>query len=143
MKHIARSLLILLLLYGIVFAVGTAYLMHEGAPLWSGVLFAVFIVGLQFAEPRFLGVDLEGPVKGPVGQMDPQVHVEHRQAGRDRVDDVLRTDGFHQVAPRTGIAVTSHGSLPRTANPVPQSPEILRNPSRGKCADVLRGSANR
>jgi heat shock protein HtpX len=49
MKHIARSLLILLLLYGIVFAVGTAYLMHEGAPLWSGVLFAVFIVGLQFA----------------------------------------------------------------------------------------------
>jgi len=49
MKHITRSLLILVLLYGIVFAVRTAYLVHEGAPLWSGVLFAVLVVGVQFA----------------------------------------------------------------------------------------------
>jgi len=49
MKHITRSLLILVLLYGIVFAVRTAYIVHEGAPLWSGVLFAVLVVGVQFA----------------------------------------------------------------------------------------------
>jgi len=49
MKFITRSLLILLLLYGIVFAVGTAYLTHIGAPLWSGLVFAVLFAAIQFA----------------------------------------------------------------------------------------------
>jgi heat shock protein HtpX len=49
MRFIARSVLILLLLYGIVFAVGTAYLAHVGAPLWSGLVFAVLFALIQFA----------------------------------------------------------------------------------------------
>lgn len=49
MRFLARSVLILLLLYGIVFAVGTAYLAHVGAPLWSGLVFAVLFALIQFA----------------------------------------------------------------------------------------------
>ena len=48
MKFIARSLLILLLLYGVVFAVGDAYLSHAHAPLWLAAAFAIGFIALQY-----------------------------------------------------------------------------------------------
>ncbi len=48
MRFLSRSLLILLALYGLVFALGDAYLVHQGAPSWALVLFPIFTVGLQF-----------------------------------------------------------------------------------------------
>lgn len=48
MGFISRSLLLLLALYGLVFAVGDAYLLHGGLPIWVGIAFAVGIVGLQY-----------------------------------------------------------------------------------------------
>jgi heat shock protein HtpX len=48
MKFLSRSLFILLLLYGLVFAVGDLYLMREGAPLWLAVAFPIVIVGIQY-----------------------------------------------------------------------------------------------
>ena len=49
MRYIFRSLVIILALYGLVFAVGDAYLSHAQAPPWLAVLFAVVFVGLQYA----------------------------------------------------------------------------------------------
>ncbi len=49
MKFITRSLLILLALYGLVFAIGDAYLAEAGAPLWVALAFAIFFIGLQYA----------------------------------------------------------------------------------------------
>ena len=37
MGFISRSLLLLFALYGLVFAVGDAYLLHGGAPIWVGI----------------------------------------------------------------------------------------------------------
>ncbi len=48
MRFLGRSLLILLALYGLVFALGTAFLAHSGAPLWGGIVFALAFVGLQY-----------------------------------------------------------------------------------------------
>ena len=48
MKFLSRSLFILLLLYGLVFAIGDMYLMHEGAPLWLALAFPVVTVGIQY-----------------------------------------------------------------------------------------------
>jgi heat shock protein HtpX len=48
MKFIARSLLILFLLYGLVFAFGDWYLLRSGADVWFAVLFAVGFIGLQY-----------------------------------------------------------------------------------------------
>jgi len=48
MKFIARSLLILIALYGLVFAIGDAILSHQHAPLWIAVVLAVGIIGLQY-----------------------------------------------------------------------------------------------
>jgi len=48
MKFIARSLLILFALYGLVFAIGDAILSHQHAPLWIAVVLAVGIIGLQY-----------------------------------------------------------------------------------------------
>jgi heat shock protein HtpX len=48
MGFISRSLLVLFVLYGLVFAIGDAYLLHGGAPLWWGVAFVVFLVGAQY-----------------------------------------------------------------------------------------------
>jgi heat shock protein HtpX len=47
-KFIARSLFVLLLLYGLVFAIGDAYLMHSGAPIWAVLFFPVIWVALQY-----------------------------------------------------------------------------------------------
>lgn len=48
MKFLSRSLFILLLLYGLVFAVGDAYLAYRGAPSWILIVFPVVMLGLQF-----------------------------------------------------------------------------------------------
>ncbi|PYV21614.1 MAG: hypothetical protein DMG27_20280 [Acidobacteria bacterium] len=48
MRFLFRSLLILLALYGLVFAVVDAYLARSGAPLWIAVLWAVAVVGVQY-----------------------------------------------------------------------------------------------
>lgn len=48
MKFITRSLLVLLLLYGIVFAVADAYILHSGASIWLAVAFPIVWVGIQY-----------------------------------------------------------------------------------------------
>jgi heat shock protein HtpX len=55
-KFIIRSLVIILALYGLVFAVGDAYLSHAQAPPWLAAVFAVVFVGLQYAAgPSVIG----------------------------------------------------------------------------------------
>lgn len=48
MRFLTRSLLIIFALYALVFAVGNAYLAHQGAPIWVALLFTVGLIGLQF-----------------------------------------------------------------------------------------------
>lgn len=48
MKLILRSLILILALYGLVFAVGDAYLSRKGVPVWGALLFAVVWIGLQY-----------------------------------------------------------------------------------------------
>lgn len=43
-----RSLLVLSLLFGLLFAVGTAVLWHYDMPIWYALVFSVFVVGLQY-----------------------------------------------------------------------------------------------
>jgi heat shock protein HtpX len=47
-NFIARSILVLLALYGMVFAIGDAFLMHENAPTWVAVAFVCVLVSAQF-----------------------------------------------------------------------------------------------
>ena len=54
MKFISRSLLILLALYGLVFAFGDWYLIHTGAGLAWGILFAVAFIGLQYLVAPYI-----------------------------------------------------------------------------------------
>src|SRR5947208_2796943 len=55
MKIFGRSLLVLLFLYALVFAVGDWYLLRHGAPLWVGILLAVAIVSAQYlSAPRII-----------------------------------------------------------------------------------------
>jgi heat shock protein HtpX len=59
MRFLSRSLLILLALYGLVFAVGDLVLARAGAPWWTAVPFAVLFVGLQYLlGPWFVGLFL-------------------------------------------------------------------------------------
>ena len=48
MKFIVRSLLILLVLYGLVFALGDMFLVHEHASVWWAVGFSVGLIGIQY-----------------------------------------------------------------------------------------------
>lgn len=48
MRYLSRSILILLALYGLVFAIGAAYIAHVGAPLWVALAFPVIMVGIQY-----------------------------------------------------------------------------------------------
>jgi Zn-dependent protease with chaperone function len=43
-----RSLLLLVALYGLVFAIGDLALVHGQAPLWSGFIFVFVLIGLQY-----------------------------------------------------------------------------------------------
>ena len=49
MKFFARSILVLFALYGIVFAIGDAFLVHENAPMWVAVAFVCALVVAQFS----------------------------------------------------------------------------------------------
>lgn len=49
MGFVSRSLLVLMLLYGMVFAIGDVVVMHGSAPVWWGVAFVAGIVALQYA----------------------------------------------------------------------------------------------
>lgn len=48
MKFFTRSILILLALYGLLFAFGDLYLAKIGIPMWGAVAFAIVFVGFQF-----------------------------------------------------------------------------------------------
>jgi heat shock protein HtpX len=48
MGFASRSLLLLFVLYGLVFAVGDAALLHGQAPLWAGVAFVFVLIGVQY-----------------------------------------------------------------------------------------------
>jgi heat shock protein HtpX len=48
MSFLTRSILIVFALYGIVFAIGAAYIAHTGAPLWVALAFPIVMVGLQY-----------------------------------------------------------------------------------------------
>ncbi|HEY1421852.1 MAG TPA: M48 family metalloprotease [Candidatus Acidoferrum sp.] len=54
MKFVTRSLLFLLALYGVVFAIGDWYLVHSGADLWFAVIFAVVFIGLQYLVAPYI-----------------------------------------------------------------------------------------
>ncbi len=54
MKLYFRSLLLILGLYGLVFAVGDAYLSRHGAPVWVALAFALVIIGFQYAVGPYL-----------------------------------------------------------------------------------------
>lgn len=54
MKFISRSLLILLLLYGLVFAFGDVLLLRGQAPLWLWIGFPVVLIGLQYLVSPWL-----------------------------------------------------------------------------------------
>jgi Zn-dependent protease with chaperone function len=68
MRLVLRSALVLLLLFGLLYAVGTAALVHYGAPVWFGVVFALLITALQYAfSPalirwimRIVWIDVDG-----------------------------------------------------------------------------------
>ena len=49
MKFFARSVVILFLLYGLVFAIGDAYLAQHDASIWVAILFPIVVIGLQYA----------------------------------------------------------------------------------------------
>ena len=48
MKLLPPSILILLALYGLVFAIGDLYLAQVGIPLWGAIAFAVVFIGIQY-----------------------------------------------------------------------------------------------
>ena len=48
MKFVNRSLLILLVLYGLVFAIADLYLAQHAAPLWVALALAIALIGFQF-----------------------------------------------------------------------------------------------
>jgi heat shock protein HtpX len=48
MNFLTRSILIVLALYGLVFAIGAAYIAHAGAPLWVALAFPVVMVLFQY-----------------------------------------------------------------------------------------------
>ena len=52
--HAFRSLIVMFALYGLVFAIGDAYLLHGGAPLWWGIVFVVALIGIQYLGSPWL-----------------------------------------------------------------------------------------
>ena len=48
MGFIGRSLLVLSVLYGLLFLVADLFLLRGGAPLWSGVVFVIVLIGIQY-----------------------------------------------------------------------------------------------
>ena len=54
MGFISKSLLVLFTLYGLVFAIGDAALMHGRAPLWWGIAFVSGLILLQYLVAPWL-----------------------------------------------------------------------------------------
>jgi len=54
MRFALRSLLVMFALYGLVFAIGDAYLLHGDAPIWWGLVFVVVLIGGQFLAAPWL-----------------------------------------------------------------------------------------
>jgi heat shock protein HtpX len=54
MKFLSRSLIVLLALYGMVFALGDAFLAERHVSLWWALLFSVGFIGLQFSISPWL-----------------------------------------------------------------------------------------
>ena len=54
MKFLSRSLVVLLALYGMVFALGTAFLAERHVSLWGALLFSVGFIGFQYAISPWL-----------------------------------------------------------------------------------------
>lgn len=55
MRFMLRSLLALMLLYGMVFAVGDLYLLHDQLSIWWAIAFPIVLIGFQFlAAPRII-----------------------------------------------------------------------------------------
>jgi heat shock protein HtpX len=48
MGFVSRSLFLLFALYGLVFAIGDAYLLHGQAPVWWGIIFVLVLIGIQY-----------------------------------------------------------------------------------------------
>jgi len=94
MKFLTRSLLILLALYGLVFAIGDAYLARSGAPLWLAIVFAVGLVGLQYlAGPSLIEWTMDISWVGP--------GTEIAQANREFIERLCAERGLK--VPRIGI----------------------------------------
>ena len=90
---VLRSLTTLLLLFGMLFAIGAVALYYAEAPVWLAVLFAVFIAGLQYAISPLI---LQWVMKirwVPLSQIDP---VQDRHLG-----DLCRQ--YNIPMPRFGI----------------------------------------
>src|SRR6185369_6713472 len=115
MKFITRSLIILLALYGLVFAIGDAYLLKTGVSAWGAVVFAIVFVGLQFlAAPYIISMLLD------------IVWDDHKdllpQANREFVDRLCTDRGIK--VPRIGIIYSgtpnafSFGHVPSNARVV-------------------------
>ena len=88
MKFLTRSALVLLLLYGLVFAIGNAFLMHENAPTWAAVLFTVALLCGQFLlSPwiieRVFSIDWD--------------EAEIPAANREFVEQLCRKEGLPQL----------------------------------------------
>ena len=54
MGFVSRSLLVLFALYGLVFAVGDAYLLHGQAPIWWAIAFVAGLIGVQYVVSPWL-----------------------------------------------------------------------------------------
>ncbi len=94
MKFLSRSLLILLALYGLVFALVNMMLAKVGAPLWLALLFAVFTVVLQY---------LTGPwiVEWIFDIFWDDAHTHLPAANREFIEKVCAERGL--PVPRVGI----------------------------------------
>ena len=55
MDFLKRSVLILVALYGFVFALGDVYLSRMGSPLWVVLAFPIVLIGIQYViGPLFM-----------------------------------------------------------------------------------------
>ncbi|MBZ5506796.1 MAG: M48 family metalloprotease [Acidobacteriia bacterium] len=54
MKFLARSIFVLALLYGLVFALADAYLLHSGISLWGALAFPIIWGGIQYLAAPWL-----------------------------------------------------------------------------------------
>jgi heat shock protein HtpX len=92
MRFLSRSLLILLALYGLVFAVADAFLAQAHIPLWSAIGFAVAFIALQYLiGPWFIERFLD--IHWDESQMPAQ--------NRDFIERLCRERGLK--VPRIGL----------------------------------------